>query len=321
MLGPMPRRTSRRRTSRPTRNATIRRGSITAPGFKAVAYKGGNAAFRGRIAVERGSGMVEFPSVAQLPRILREEGIAPSAAEKAFGRGRLRANGGVMVRRGYLKIGDTEAAEYIGSERRLVGKIHVVAPGIDTYKTPAEFSRLAEKLGIDTGAVLQAFRHLIQGAKLSEATDEGALTFALRRMKLGHVGAKGIMPGTKAGSLVLYDSRNGTPVWGVIEEPPGTLRNMSTNRALTLDGIFSKAKELKIPAQAVYDAFGHLMSAADKKLLVATFHGMRVAKNPYRTSAAPKTKHYKHGVRMRVKRAAQRLRRRARRAGPIWPFY
>lgn len=322
MLGAMPRRTSRRRTSRPTRNATIRRGSITAPGFKATAYKGGDAAFRGRIAVERGSGMVEFPSIAQLPRILREEGIAPSAAEKAFGRGRLRANGGAVVRQGYLKIGDTEASEYVGSERRLAGKIHITGPGVDTYKSPAEFARLAEKLGVDTNDVLQAFRHLIKGAKLSEATDEGALTFALRRMKLAHVGPQGIMPGTKRGSLVLFDTRSGSPVWGVIEEPPNTLRNMATNRVLSLDGVFSKAKELKIPAQAVYDAFGHLMTAADKRTLLATFHGTKLAKNsPYRTSAAPKTKRYKHGFKMRAKRAAQRLRRRVRRTGPIWPFY
>jgi hypothetical protein len=272
-------RTSRRRTSRAS--VTIRRGSITAPGFKATAYRGGNAAFRGRIAVERGSGMVEFPSVAQLPRILREEGIASSAAEKAFGRGRLRANGGggVVVRQGYLKVGDTEASEYVGSEKRLAGKIHITGPGIDTYKSPAEFARIAEKLGVDTNDVLQAFRHLIQTAKLSEATDEGKLTFALRRMKLAHIGPQGIAPGTKRGSLVLFDTRTGTPVWGVIEEPPGTLRNMATNRSLTLDSVFTKAKELKIPAQAVYDAFGHLMSAVDKKMLLATFHGAKVARN------------------------------------------
>lgn len=259
---------------------TIRRGSITGPGFKATAYKGGDAAFRGRIAVERGSGMIEFPSLSQLPRILREEGIATSAAEQAFGKGKgLRANGSAVVRHGYLKIGDTEASEYAGAEKRLAGKIHITGPGIDTYKSPAEFARLAEKLGIETDDVFQAFRHLIQSAKLSEATDEGALTFGLRRMKLGHVGPRGIALGTKAGSLVLFDSRSGTPVWGAVEGPPETIRNMLTNRTLSLDSVFAKAKALKIPPQAVYDAFGHLMSMADKKALLATFHGMSLARN------------------------------------------
>lgn len=223
--------------------------------------------------------MVEFPSLTQLPRILREEGIAPSAAEQAFGKGeRMRANGGAIVRHGYLRIGDTEAVEYAGPEKRLAGKIHITGPGTDVYKTPSEFARLAEKLGVDTDSVFQAFRHLIQSAKLSEATDDGALTYGLRRMKLGHIGPRGIALGTRAGSLVLFDSRSGTPVWGAIEEPPKTIRNITTNRVLTLDSVFAKAKALKIPPQAVYDAFGHLMTAADRKALIATFHGMSPAR-------------------------------------------
>jgi hypothetical protein len=259
---------------------TIRRGSITGPGFKATMYKGGNAAFRGRIAVERGSGMVEFPSVTQLPRILREEGIAASAAEQAFGRGRLRANGADVVRQGYLKIGDTEASEYAGPEKALAGKIHIKAPGIDVYKSPAEFARLAEKIGISTDSVFQAFRHLIQSAKLSEATDEGKLTFQLRRMKLGHIGPQGATLGTRRGSLLLIDTRGGRKVvWGAVEDPPKTIRGFTTNRVLSLDSVFAKAKSLKIPPQAVYDAFGHLMNAEDRKALIATFHGMGLAKN------------------------------------------
>jgi hypothetical protein len=196
-------RTSRRRSSRPTRKVTIRRGSISGPGFKATMYKGGDPALRGRIAVERGSGMVEFPSTSQLPRILREEGIAASAAEQAFGRGKLKANG-------------------------------------DPESRP---------------------------------------TYGPRRMKLAHLGAHGIVLGTKRGSLILVDTRVGLkPVWGVIEDPPKTLRNMLTNRAVSLDSVFDKAKALKIPPQAVYDAFGHLMNATEKKILIATFHGMSLAR-------------------------------------------
>lgn len=259
---------------------TIRRGSITGPGFKAIAYKGSNPAFRGRIAVERGSGMVEFPSIAQLPRILREEGISASATEQAFGRGgRLKANGAAVVRQGYLKIGDTEASEYAGPEKKLAGKIHISGPGIDVYKSPAEFARLAEKLGIDTGSVLVAFGHMIQGARLSEGGEARALTYGGRSTKLGHLGPQGFVAGTHKGSLVLIEVKSGKAVWGVVEDPPKTIRNLATNRVMSLEGVFSKAKALKIPPQAVYDAFGHLMSAENRKALIATFHGMSLAKN------------------------------------------
>jgi hypothetical protein len=121
---PNRRRTSRRRTSRNTgaRRVTIRHGSISGPGFKATAYKGSDPAFRGRIAVERGSGMVEFPSVAQLPRILREEGIATSAAEQAFGRGRLKANGKDPIPKfgsaGRVKIGHFGDAGFVAGTRK-----------------------------------------------------------------------------------------------------------------------------------------------------------------------------------------------------------
>lgn len=279
----MPRRTSRRRTSRnpqpSPRRVTVRRGSISAPGFKAKAYKGSEAAFRGRIAVERDSGMVEFPSLAQLARILREEGIPASAGEKAFGK-TIKRNGERVVRQGYLSIGDTEAAEYAGPEKKLAGKIHITAPGTDVYKTAHEFSRLAEKLGIESEDVLKAFGHLIRHGRLSEETEPTkALVYGMRRTKLGHIGPRGFAAGTSRGSLVLLDTKTGTPLWGAVEEPPNTIRNAMTNRAMSLDGVFSKAKALKIPPQAVYDAFGHLMTAADRKALIASFHGRAPTKN------------------------------------------
>jgi hypothetical protein len=286
---PIRRRTSRRRTSRnpsaaPGRRVTIRRGSITGSGFKAIAYKGPNPAFRGRIAVERGSGMIEFPSVSQLTRILREEGIATSAAEQAFGSKRMQANGGeIVTRTGYLRAGDTEASEYAGPEKKLVGKIHISGPDIDTYKSPQEFARLAERLGISSEAVLAAFGHIIHGAKLSEASPSREITYGGRNTRLGYVTQKGtIAAGTGRGSLVLVEKKTSRPIWGVIEEPPGTLRNMATNRTVSLDGVFARAKVLKIPPQAVYDAFGHMMNAADRKALIATFHGTTIAKNARR---------------------------------------
>lgn len=196
---------------------TIRRGSISGPGFKATAYKGSDAAFRGRIAVERGSGMVEFPSLTQLPRILREEGISTSVAEQAFGRERLKANSG------------DAAGSYTSVSRR------------------------------------------------TRITVGGKRT---RRMKLGHVGTRGAFTaGTRRGSLLLLDAKSGKIVWGAIEEIPGVITSYLTNRAMSVDSVLAKTKTLKIPPQAVYDAFGHLMTAAKRRTLLASFHGMNPAKN------------------------------------------
>jgi hypothetical protein len=198
---PNRRRTSRRRTSRNTgaRRVTIRRGSITGPGFKATAYKGGDPAFRGRIAVERGSGMVEFPSVAQLPRILREEGIATSAAEQAFGRGRLKANGkdpipkfgsagrvkighfgdagfvagfAAGTRKGILILFDTKGGEH-GAAKILWG-VTEDATGILRNFTSNRETTLksviakAKALNIPTQVVYDAFRHMMDAKMRKE---------------------------------------------------------------------------------------------------------------------------------------------------------
>lgn len=199
--------TSRRRSSRSPsparRNVTIRRGLISGSGFKASAYKGSDVAFRGRIAVERGSGFVEFPSVTQLPRILREEGIPTSAAEQAFGSGRLKANG----------------------------------------------KELGPKYG--TG----------------------------RRVKIGHFNFNGtISPGTRKGSLVLMIEQKGKApavVWGVVEEPPGVIRNIISNRETTLKSVITKAASLGMPMQSIHDAFRHLMSKTMQNQMVASFHASR----------------------------------------------
>ena len=178
---------------------TIRRGSISGPGFKATSYKGGDAAFRGRIAVERGSGMVEFPSVAQLPRILREEGIATSAAEQAFGRGRLKANGkdpipkfgsagrvkighfgdagfvagfAAGTRKGSLILFDTKGGEH-GAAKILWGVIEDATGILRNFTSNRETTlksviAKAKALNIPTQVVYDAFRHLMDAKMRKE---------------------------------------------------------------------------------------------------------------------------------------------------------
>lgn len=265
------RKTSRNPESK-NRRVTIRPGLISGPGFKATAYKGADPTFKGRIAVLRGSGMTEFPNVQQLARILREEGISPSAAEQAFGSKKMKKNNGGVgktVRHGYLKIGGMEAAEYKGPEKKLAGKIHISAPGISAYKTVSEFQHIAQKIGVETEDLVAAFGHMFELEKPEKS--DAKLTYGPKRMKLGHVGPRGVSLGTKRGSLILLDSQSGQIVWGVMEEAK-TIRNMATNREVSVASVFTKAKSLKIPAQAVYDAFGHMLSAEERRKLVASFH-------------------------------------------------
>lgn len=233
--------------------------------------------------MERGSGMVEYPSVAQLPRILREEGIGKEAIERAFGKG-LKPNNGTQVRKGYMAIGNTTASEYVGPEKALFGKIHITGPGVDTFKTFTEFHRIAASLGIDPQLVTKAFGHVSKTAKMSEGESAGEPlvygyvvpgkppTFRrVKRARLGHASRHGFSPGVKKGSLALLDTRTPIPVWAVVEEE-GAMRNASTNRVLSFSSVMDKAKKLGIPLTAVLQAFGHLIKRHERSELLSEIH-------------------------------------------------
>jgi hypothetical protein len=96
------RRTSRRpkrRTSRPSQNkrrtsrktaGNARKGRLTWKHVKAQEMKGNDPTFRGpvfkgRIRLDRGAGVLEFPNGKQFQRIAREEGVPAEKVERAFG--------------------------------------------------------------------------------------------------------------------------------------------------------------------------------------------------------------------------------------------
>jgi hypothetical protein len=53
--------------------------------FHAVEYHGTEASFEGRIALDRGAGVVEFPDAHQLRGIAAQEGVPEREVDKAFG--------------------------------------------------------------------------------------------------------------------------------------------------------------------------------------------------------------------------------------------
>lgn len=71
-----------RRTSK---GASARKGSLTYKGVRARTVKEKDPQLRGRIAVTRGTGVVEFPDAEQFDRIAKQEKIPRELVDKAFG--------------------------------------------------------------------------------------------------------------------------------------------------------------------------------------------------------------------------------------------
>jgi hypothetical protein len=63
----------------------VRRGLLASDDFRAEEYAGSDPPFRGRIMLDRGSGMLEFPTVEQLIPIARGHGFSIGAVKQAFG--------------------------------------------------------------------------------------------------------------------------------------------------------------------------------------------------------------------------------------------
>jgi len=240
---------------------------------------------------------MEFPSVAQLPRILREEGISPSAAEQAFGSKlrstkRMRRNpADETVRVGFISRGDIEATEYTGPETNHHGQIYLVGPGSARYLTFSELGQInsAAKLFSPEG-LLKAFGHMAKVEALAPKKKVGERPASFRvpgkakkrkRYKLGHVVFRlaeggGVMvgvPGVKKHSLVLIDATSGNKIeWGAAVLS-GQLKNVKTNREISLTSIFDQAAKLGIHANAVLTAFGDLIPRNERSELLARISG------------------------------------------------
>lgn len=67
------------------RNGTTRKGRLRHKHVRATEYKGRDPVFKGRIAVDRGSGVLEFPDYEQFERLARSEKVPKEKVRKAFG--------------------------------------------------------------------------------------------------------------------------------------------------------------------------------------------------------------------------------------------
>jgi hypothetical protein len=242
------RRTSRRnkrRTSRKKKRRTskvpfppglvARKGLLTYKDLRAREYKGGDQIFRGRIQVDRGTGVLEFPKPSQFGRIAREEGISNAAVTKAFGHMRgLRKNAGKLTskraRRGRLSHGgdawvmqelpasiDLQAAGLPADKRIWVttGGTWSTGGEVKQVLDHGEAMKVARAEGFTAADVKRAFGHLSgKVAAPGGRPETGPDYFGPKRMTLGHLDAKGdFRGGVKRGSLVLKDKRTGGLPW------------------------------------------------------------------------------------------------------------
>lgn len=177
--------------------------------------------------------MVEFPSAAQIVRILREEGIPSSAAEQAFGHmggGRRRTskkpkrNGApktsvISAREGVLQLMVTDEtgrsrrlqfAVYAGPDTRLRGGL--VATEMDrghseSFIRPQDIETTMDVFGVPPNVTKQVFRGALTG-KIQAPLASALTVYGGRNTAIGHMGAIGGMVapvgGIVPGSLVVF---------------------------------------------------------------------------------------------------------------------
>jgi hypothetical protein len=284
MLGLMDRRTSRR-----GKRYTSRRGSITGPGFSAREHKDSDPRLRGRIAVDRGSGVVEFPNRKQFDKIAREEGIPREDVDIAFGHlGRLTRNARKKreIRHGYLFASETlkgtpkqlqaqtvEAPGSWGIERAIW--IEIDGESQPLYRPADAMRRVAP--WFKASQFKQAFGDLL-GGSLAPGLSQGKYpdTYGARSLRLAHDDGKAVRPGVRKGSLILQHAASGTPVWSAYDvsggeavRAPIAISFAGKQSNVSFRTGFTRAMERNIPPLAFLQAFGHLLPPAERKELYA----------------------------------------------------
>jgi hypothetical protein len=227
---------------------TARKGLLVYKNLRAEEYKGGQPVFKGRIAVDRGSGVLEFPKPSQFGRIAKEEGVKAEHVKRAFGHMRgLKANpgrgGGALrkarkIRKGFISIADEDGHQDdwvfqaippgVPSDEVIPGsrpdQVIMVTRGgaFDDGGVGAHLvdvgqaMKQARSQGITASGFQRAFGHIKKlgtpGAKMPPSVVD---YFGPRRMKLGHFDpATGeVKGGVRKGSLVLVDKRTGRTPW------------------------------------------------------------------------------------------------------------
>jgi len=271
--------------------------------------------FKGRIRLDRGAGVLEFPNPEQFQRIAREEGVPPEQVERAFGhlmpKKKLKRN----TRRRRIVRRDLLAAD-----RTLKGD-HIDFTASTYNVEPADVERLGFRQGVllDIGGKVsflsaedamrrsyrwfskadfkKAFGHLMGGGLLG-ARSPGAkipTTYGPRTMRLGHWSSVELDSSDRPrgtgtpmsdriveGQLILFHKPKGQVVWQAFYDPsadpdkPILVKYGARTQALPWGKAFSSAmRDRNIPALAFIEAFGFLLRKKERSELIAEFTSSR----------------------------------------------
>lgn len=271
----------------PSPRRTSRRGTLKHGHLRAHEVHGGSPVLRGRIAVQRGSGVIEFPNVQQFRQIAREEGVPKERVDQAFGHleRKLTPNSGHrVIRRGQLQADETlrgEPSVFVAREIALpdeevtrFGATHGVYVDIDGEARvlhPADAMKRARKW-FSPGQFKQAFGHL--ESSLVGATPEQKkmpTMYGPRTMRLGHWLKDELHTGIGKHSLVLFHKPTSSIVWQAIDvsssspEKPILVKFGAKSRTMDFGKALSDAQEHNIPPLAFLEAFGSLLTPESRR--------------------------------------------------------
>jgi len=235
------------------RNATTRRGRLAYRHVQATEYKGNDPLFRGRIVVDRGGGIIEFPNPEQFQKIARQEKVPPEEVEKAFGHllpekkrrtsrrtSRVRRNAGAKPRRKQVARDRVYAPTTLDGEQNPLRAVAYLVPATQVGAFGADRGILATAgdqtvaLRYDQAfAILdrwltkkefqRAFGHLRPKGVLGATEQRRPIPthYGPRSMRLGHrepAGEGPPRPGIVKGQLVLYHKPTGSIVWQMYDD-------------------------------------------------------------------------------------------------------
>ena len=275
------------RTSR--KRFTSRRGVITGPGFSAKEHRGSDPRLRGRIAVERGAGVVEFPNRKQFEKVAREEGIEREHVERAFGHLKgLTPNSRKKRDIRHEHLFATETLK--GTPKQLLAEAVDAPPQLGVQKAIwIEIDGASQPLYRPVDAMRrvapwfkasqfkQAFGHLLDGGLApGPSGDRYPDTYGARSLRLAHHDGKSIRPGVREGNLILQHAKSGTPVWSAYaikdrERTPIVIDFAGKQSSVSLRTAFNRAVERNIPPLAFLQAFGFLLPAQERRELYAQY--------------------------------------------------
>lgn len=239
------------------RNATTRRGRLAYKHVHASEYKGSDPLFKGRIVVDRGAGIIEFPNPEQFQKIARQENVPPEEVDKAFGH--LLPSKGAKRRTSRKPRRASRVQRNAGGRRRKqIGRDMVYVPTtIDGEEEPlravssllpaaqvgafgADRAILATAAGqtvalrydqafhvldrwLTKKEFQKAFGHLRTAAVLGATERRRPIPthYGPRSMRLGHRSPPGEGPprgGIVKGQLVLFHKPSGSIVWQIYDD-------------------------------------------------------------------------------------------------------